>query len=42
MIFDEKRIILKNGTTAILKTPEIHDAEQMLSALKLQAVKHHS
>ncbi len=34
MIFNEKRIILKNGTTAILKTPEIHDAEQMLECIK--------
>ena len=34
MILDEKQIILKNGVTAILKTPEINDAEQMLDCIK--------
>lgn len=34
MIFKEKKITLKNGVTAILKTPEIQDAEQMLSFIK--------
>ena len=34
MIFEEKKIILKNGITAVLKTPEIHDAEQMLDCIK--------
>lgn len=34
MIFEEKRITLKNGITALLKTPEIQDAEQLLSCIK--------
>ncbi|MBQ9849504.1 MAG: GNAT family N-acetyltransferase [Clostridia bacterium] len=34
MIFDDKRIILKDGTTAILKTPEIEDAEMLLNSIK--------
>ena len=34
MIFKEKTITLKNGKTAILKTPEINDAEKMLSYIK--------
>ncbi len=34
MIFTEKKITLKNGTTAILKTPEIKDAEMMLKLIK--------
>ena len=37
MIFDEKKIILKDGTTAILKTPEIEDAETLLDNIKLTA-----
>ena len=35
MIFEEKKIILKNGTEAILKTPEIEDAEKMLENIKV-------
>ena len=35
MIFEEKKIILKNGTEAILKTPEIEDAEMMLENIKI-------
>jgi len=35
MIFDEKKITLKNGTEAILKTPEIEDAEKMLENVKV-------
>lgn len=34
MIFEEKKIILKNGITAVLKTPETHDAGQMLYCIK--------
>lgn len=34
MIFKEKTITLKNGKTAILKTPEINDAEKMLNYIK--------
>lgn len=34
MIFEEKKITLKNGITALLKTPEIQDAEQLLSCIK--------
>ena len=34
MIFKEKTITLKNGKTAILKTPEINDAEKLLSYIK--------
>ena len=37
MIFEEKRIILKDGTTAILKTPEIEDSETLLANIKLTA-----
>ena len=35
MIFEDKKIILKYGTTAILKTPEIEDAETLLDNIKL-------
>ena len=35
MILEEKKIILKNGTEAILKTPEIEDAEMMLENIKI-------
>ena len=31
MIFEAKKITLKNGINAILKTPEIHDAEMLLN-----------
>ena len=34
MIFDEKQIILKDGRTAILKTPCVEDAEKMLNYIK--------
>ena len=34
MIFDEKKTTLKDGTTAILKTPEIEDAEMLLNSIK--------
>lgn len=34
MIFDDKIITLKDGTTAILKTPEIEDAEMLLNSIK--------
>ena len=34
MIFDEQKIILKDGTSAILKTPEIKDAEMLLNSIK--------
>lgn len=35
MIFQEKIIVLKNGTEAILKTPEIEDAEMMLENIRI-------
>ena len=34
MIFQQKEITLKNGKTAILKTPEISDAAGMLAYIK--------
>lgn len=34
MIFEEKSIILKNGKTAILKSPCVEDAEKMLNYIK--------
>ena len=34
MIFEEKKIILKNGQTAILKSPCVEDAEKMLNYIK--------
>lgn len=34
MIFKEKEITLKNGTTAILKSPVESDAEQLLNMIK--------
>ena len=34
MIFDEKKITLKDGTIAILKTPDIEDAEMLLNSIK--------
>ena len=34
MIFEQKKIILKNGEEAILKTPEISDAEMLLNSIK--------
>ena len=35
MVFEEKKIILKNGMEAILKTPEIEDAEKMLENIRI-------
>lgn len=34
MIFEEKKIVLKNGKTAILKSPCTEDAEKMLNYVK--------
>lgn len=34
MIFEEKKIVLKNGVEAILKTPEIEDSEMLLNSIK--------
>ena len=34
MIFEEKKVLLKNGTEAILKTPEIEDAEKILKNIR--------
>ena len=34
MIFEEKNITLKNGKTAIFKTPEHEDAKKMLDYIK--------
>ena len=34
MIFEEKKTVLKDGTSAILKTPEIEDAEMLLNSIK--------
>ena len=34
MIFEEKKIILKNGQTAILKSPCVEDAEKILNYIK--------
>lgn len=34
MIFKEKEIKLKNGTTAVLKTPDTTDAEMLLNCIK--------
>ncbi len=34
MIFEEKKIILKDGRTAILKTPCMEDAEKLLNYIK--------
>ncbi len=34
MIFEEKKVVLKNGAEAILKTPEIEDAEMLLNSIK--------
>ena len=33
MIFEEKRIILKDGRNAVLKSPCIEDAEKMLDII---------
>ena len=34
MIFEEKEIVLKNGQTAILRSPHVEDAEKMLKYVK--------
>ncbi len=34
MIFEDKAITLKNGKTAILKSPSVEDAEKMLNYIK--------
>lgn len=34
MIFEEKQITLKDGRTAILKSPAVEDAEQLLNHIK--------
>ena len=34
MIFEEKKVILKNGIEAVLKTPETEDAEMLLNCIK--------
>lgn len=39
MIFEEKKIILKDGTTAVLKTPETEDAEKQLNCIKATTVE---
>ncbi len=39
MIFEEKKIILKDGTEAVLKTPEIKDAKTLLNNVKVTAVE---
>lgn len=35
MIFNEKKIFLKNGQQAILKTPVVEDAEMLLNNIKI-------
>ena len=39
MIFEEKKIILKDGTEAVLKTPEIKDAKTLLDNVRVTAVE---
>lgn len=39
MIFEEKKIVLKNGVEAILKTPEIEDAEKQLACIKATTIE---
>ena len=34
MIFDEKKITLKDGRIAVFRTPEVEDAEKMLNYIK--------
>ena len=34
MIFDDKQIILKDGRTAILRSPRVEDAEKLLNYIK--------
>lgn len=35
MLFEEKKIVLKNGQEAILRSPAVRDAEALLDALKV-------
>ena len=37
MILEEKKIILKDGTNAVLKTPEIKDAPMQLDCIKMSS-----
>ena len=39
MILESKKITLKDGTTAILKTPEIDDAEKQLECIKATTIE---
>ncbi len=39
MIFEEKKVILKDGTSAVLKTPETKDAKTLLDNVKFTAVE---
>ena len=39
MIFKEKKIMLKDGTEAVLKTPEIKDAKTLLDNVRVTAVE---
>ena len=41
MIFKPKEITLKNGLTAILKTPEIGDAAKLLDFIKTSSGETH-
>lgn len=34
MIFEAKKILLKNGASAVLKTPDVQDAEKQLNCIK--------
>ena len=40
MIFEEKTIILKDGRTAILKSPCVEDAEKLLNYIKTVSYTH--
>lgn len=37
MVIEEKKVILKNGQTCILRSPRIEDAAQMIEYLKISA-----
>ena len=39
LIFEEKTITLKNGQQAVLKTPELQDAQQLLSNIRTAAAE---
>lgn len=41
MIFEEKTIILKDGRTAILKSPCVEDAEKLLNYIKKSCIEFH-